>query len=600
MSETEKKVEDSQPKGAVDVKQKLNEYLEDFNGAFDYVKNNHHQKWEQHLKAYKGIRTNIGYNGYSDAFVPETHTIIESLQANIAGGTQKFEYYPEDEEQEQDTKILTHRANYVMNCNKGKILLQNVIKDVLRFGNGFIHGGWNAQKKIPKLEIIPIWNFFADPTAVDLETARFVGHRYLTYKEDMEKETVINVETGQLEPKYKNLDMIRPVSGQGEETDKEIREKIFFGSTLGVNEKQVEVIRIYYANGKMVEIANRAAVILDIDTPLQLPERQVTQEIQMGDGMGGVVPQQIQKTLPAISPFLPYAQFRDYVEPSLFYGSGEIEIILPRQETLNDVENQDLDNMSYVNNTMFTVDPQFADMIPEIENQPGAIYALPKGALSVIEKGQMSQDVDYKKREIKDEMRRATAADEVIQGAQVENGSATATEITSVVSSANTRFSSKIATFEGEGFNQLATLIRKLDQVFLSAETKVRVMEENTPTYKEYDPAQFSGDYEPHVLLETSIQKLEMDKSNKTRALAELLLGNPVVNQQEAVRLILKDQKMKPDEIEKLLTLAQPPMMPPGMPGMPPGMTPPPMGNGMPPQMANLPQQALAGMGNAG
>lgn len=559
----------------MDRRTKLGKYVEDFNKAFDYVKNNYHDKWEMYLKAYKGIRTMINYNGYSDAFIPETHTIIESLQANIAGGTQRFEYYPTNEEQEQDTKILTERADYVMACNKGGILLQNAIKDCLRFGNAFIHGGWNSEKNIPKLEIVPVWNFFVDPTATCLEDAAYAGHRYLTYLGDLKKEMVVDPSqsspTGEpvLVPKYKNLDKVTPSSGHGEQTDKDIREKVMFGSTLGTNEKQVEVIRIYYIKKKrMVEIANRSSIILDIELPLMLPEREVTRTIAIPDEMGVMTDQEIPVTLPAVKPFMPYAHFRDYLEPSLFYGGGEIEIILPRQETLNDVENQDLDNMSYVNNTMYTVDPQFADMIPEIENQPGAIYALPKGALSIIEKGEMSADVDYKKREIKDEMRRATAADEVIQGAQVEKGNATATEISSVIASANTRFSSKIKVFESEGFAQLAMLIFRLDQVFLTNPERVRVKTDEGVNYKEYDPALYAGEYEPHALLETSVQKLEMDKSAKMQTISNLLLGNSAVNQTEAVRLVLKDYKMKDEDINKLLTL---PMMPGMMPGAPMG-----------------------------
>ncbi len=604
-------VEKTETKNKTDVEKEVDEqikqkvdltaYIEDFNKAYDYVNTNYHGVWEKYLKAYKGIRTNINYNGYSDAFVPETHTIIESLQANIAGGNQKFEYYPTTEEQEQDTKILTERAEYVMACNKGGVMLQNAIKDCLRFGNAFIHGGWNSEKKIPKLEIVPIWNFFVDPTSTCLEDAGYAGHRYLTYLEDMKREMVTDVKTGEQVPKYKNLDSIKPTitpeNGQGGETDKEIREKIMLGSTLGVNEKQVEIIRIYYQKeDKLVEIANRSTIVFEATGVLSVEERTVTRTVEMPDAMGNVIPEQIEVKLPEINSFLPYAHFRDYMEPSLFYGTGEIEIILPRQETLNDVENQDLDNMSYVNNTMYTVDPQYADMIPEIENQPGAIYALPKGALSVIEKGQISQDVDYKKREIKDEMRRATAADEVIQGANVETGGATATEITSVVSSANTRFSSKIKVFESEGFAQLAMLIYKLDQVFLTQEERVRVKTDEGMEYKEYDPALYAGEYEPHVLLETSIQKLDMEKASKMQTLSNLFLGNPIVNQKEAVRLIAKEYKVKPEDIEKLLTLEQPQMMPGNGPVVGP--------NGLPmtplDPMTGMPEGAVAPSGNMG
>jgi hypothetical protein len=43
-----------------------------------------------------------------------------------------------------------------------------------------------------------------------------------------------------------------------------------------------------------------------------------------------------------------------------------------------------VDNNAYQNTPMYWIDPQFADLAPEIETIPGAVYPIPRNALGAL------------------------------------------------------------------------------------------------------------------------------------------------------------------------------------------------------------------------
>ena len=242
----------------------------------------------------------------------------------------------------------------------------------------------------------------------------------------MKKQTVWDPQENKMVPKYKNLDQVAEQNLKWEDLDKQKKE-MFRDSTIKThaNKEQVEVILLYYPlTNRLVEVANRTVIVRDTKFPFSRPARTTTREVVVAG-----VPTKVEQEVPEIKPFYPFGILRDYIDGSLFYGKGEVEVIKMRQEALNDLENQDNDNISYTNNIMWQIDPQFADMAPEIESIPGAVYPLPKGALSPIERPVLKNDLEEKKVNIKDEMRRATAADEIVQGVSQEKGRITATEV---------------------------------------------------------------------------------------------------------------------------------------------------------------------------
>lgn len=561
--------------------------MDDFRKARDYVRDNYESAWQDYWKCYNNIRTRRGYEGISDDFVPETFTIIESVKANIAGGKPKFTFVPMQEEQTQDTQVLNQLMDFYWDQNRMVQKTLNWVQDMLVYGNGILMVSWEGD--MPRITNVPLSDFFVDPTAThmnhpeELGYPKFCGRRYLTDKEGLKNKKLVDPDTGEMTGYYKNLDQIEDFGGDWDKLDKEQKES-FSHSTLGKDalKEQVECIE-YYTKKKKIIIANRNTIIYEGENPYKraASTKQVTIEMPSEDP--SLPPQTITKTvdIPEIKPFLPFAILRNYVDGSLFYAKGDVAQIIDRQETLNDISNQKQDNITFVLNNMWQIDPQFQHLADQIESMPGAVYPIPKGALSVIEKEVVTGEADTEILRIRDEMRRATAADEVVQGASQEKGRITATEVQAQVNQASQRFATKLTTLESEGYTQLARILFKMVQIFVDQEMAVRIVGQEGVAWRDFDPSEYSGEYEPKVSLESTQKVLKAEEGQKYLQVHQTMGQSPFLNQKEMARLYLEKVLDLPDDRIKELLVDPAPM--PMMAGMPmPGQAPgaAPMGAG--------------------
>lgn len=537
--------------------------MDDFKAARDYVRNNYEKDWTDYWKCYNGIRTRRGYDGISNDFVPETFTIVESVKANIAGGKPKWTFVPMREEQTQDTTLLNELMDFYWDQNRMGQKTLNWVQDMLLYGNGVLMVSW--EEDMPRISNIPLSDFFVDPTATHLnnpqETGypKYAGYRYLTDRDTLAKKNLINVDTGLSEPYYKNLDQIEDYTGKWDKLDKDQKEG-FMGSTLGQDavKKQVECI-VYYTKKKKIIIANRKTVIYEGDNPYKRGKssREVTSVV---DGQE----QKHTQEIPEIKPFLPFAILRNYVDQSLFYAKGDVAVIIDRQETLNDISNQKQDNITYVLNNMWQIDPQFSHLAEQIESVPGAVYPIPKGALTAIEKQVVTNEADTEILRIQDEMRRATAADEVVQGASQQKGRITATEVQAQINQASQRFNTKVNTLESEGYGQLGRILFKMVQIFVTQDMAIRVVGPDGTTWKDFDPKDYTGEYEPKVSLETTQKTLQVEEGQKYMQVHQTFANSPYLNQKEFARLYLqKALNLPDDQMKALLDVPPPPETPP-------------------------------------
>lgn len=537
--------------------------MQDFHAARDYVKDNYEDDWSDYWKCYNNIRTKRGYDGISDDFVPETFTIVESVKANIAGGKPKWQFVAMNEEQKQDTDILNQMMDFYWDENRMIQKTLNWVQDMLVYGNGVLMVSW--EDNLPRITNIPLPDFFVDPTSTHMNNPeeagypKFTGYRYLTDRASLRKKKVINPDTGQDDDYYKNLDDIPEYNGDWDKLDKDTKES-FIGSTLGKDsvKKQVECI-VYYTKKKKIIVANRQTIIYEGDNPYQ-------RAASTKDVVVNVEGQETQKKvdIPAIKPFFPFAILRNYVDGSLFYAKGDVANIINRQETLNDISNQKQDNITYVLNNMWQIDPQFSHLADQIESVPGAVYPIPQGALNPIEKQVVTAEADTEMLRIKDEMRRATAADEVIQGASQEQGRITATEITAQVNQANQRFNTKLSVLESEGYAQLGRILFKMVQIFVTQEMAVRIIGPDGTQWKDFNPTDFTGEYEPKVSLESTQKVLKAEEGQKFQQVHEMYANSPLINQTEFARVYLeKVLDLKEDQIKRLLDVPPPPVTPP-------------------------------------
>lgn len=540
----------------------------DFKNARDYVKKFKQSTWDDCWACYNNIRTKRGYDGVADDFIPETFTIVESIKANIAGGKPKFNYIPIREEQNQETAIINDLVDFYWEQNNMTEKVQDWVQDMLVYGNGIMMVSWEGD--MPHMSNIPLRDFFVDPTATHMNRPgtpgypKYAGYRFLTTVEELKNRKIVDPDTGDMELLYQHLDDISELN-EDDPTDKTVKEKLL-GSTLPDKKGQVEVI-VYYTRKKKIIIANRDTVIYDGENPYKREKKTKSVEAIV-DG----IPKTTTVDFPEIKGFLPFAILRNYVDTSLFYAKGDVEIILPRQERLNDVSSQKTDNLTYTMNNMWQIDPQYKHLAEQIESFPGAVFPLPQGALTAIEKQSIGADADNEMFRIKEEMRRATAADEVIQGVSQDKGRVTATEIQAQMNQASQRFSTKLTNLEDEGYAQLGRILFKMVQIFVDQKTAVKIVGEEGNQWRDFDPEEYSGEYEPKVQLESTTKAIRQEEGQKYALIHQMFAQSPYLNQKEFAKMYLESMlNMNEDKLKRLIVDPEanpaPPIMPEQMMG---------------------------------
>lgn len=519
----------------------FDEALKLFNDSRKYIDSGFRSEWDKYFKVYKGKRVNRNYEGISDPSIRESHTIIETLVANIASGYPMFSFVRTNEEQGADTEILNEMLHYYMVCNQMGLKNQEWVRDMLLYGTGVLGVEWRDGK--PFIFNIPLRDFFFDANATGMvqtiSPALYAGYEYLADKETLENEEVYDATENKWVKRYMNLNDLGPVekkggaNGSGKGMDKAFKD-MFRGSTLGDDamENQIHVIKLFHLpTGRIYEIGNKKKFIYNKPTWCQ--RKEITrEEVEMVDGVEVPMP----RKLDAIKPFLPFAILRDYIDSSQFLGAGEMELLVEDAELLNDYEAMQIDNNAYQNTPMYWVDPQFADLIPEIETIPGAVYPIPRNAMGVLDRPQLTGDLDQKQERILQRMRRSTAADEAVQGGSIGNSRTTATEVQTQMNQANLRFRTKISNLESEGYAQLGLIIYKLVQIFVTKKTAVRIVGKMGVTFKDYDPWEYNGEWEAHAQLDSTVQQQQMEVGLKDQAGMEWMKGNPIYDQIEVGR----------------------------------------------------------------
>lgn len=538
----------------------LADNLKRFRTARKYTRSGFWDKWDDYWSLYNNIRVDANYEGNSDGFVPETFTILQTVKAHIAGGL-TTEFLPTSDDQQGDVRVLNSLFQFVWDQDHTDTKVDSVIEDYLVVGNGYLFNYLGADG-LPKTKYVPTKDAFFDPDATNYENLSYAGYRYLTTLEDLKDETITNPEYDEKDPKstqrvarYKDLDKIpTEFKDESDQTAKEDKEEMLSGALMADTDGQIECI-VIYDKKRMIRIANRTVVIEDVETPFQ----RKASTVQSVDDQG----QPVSFQLPAIKPFLPVSPFRNYVDGALWYARGEIEIIEELQERLNDTQNQKTDNLSYILNRMWTLDPAYAHKIDEIQNVPGAVFTVPPGALEQVPTAPIGTDADNEIFRIKDEMRRATSADELIQGAQSATGSQTATEVNAQLNQAGSRFGLKLHSLENEGFRILAENIFKMLQIFVTKEMAVRMIGPQGVQWKNYNPGEFLGNYDVEVKLKATAEGIkEVEKQN---AMQFFLLASKYKFVDQEKLFITTASKIfdKPvDQIEGLLVQQMPPLVP--------------------------------------
>lgn len=508
-----------------------------FKKSWEYAASNYHGTWQDAWMLYNNKRVKTGYVGITDTFVPMTFSTIETLVSALAGQKPQFDFIPPHTKQDQDTKVLNAQLDFYWDKDQWNIKVISWIRSSVLYGTGVVFLYWESDH--PCMVNIPLRDFIIDPECTSIENAAYVGRRYLTTIDELKSFEVTDPETGDMKPRFKNLDQLEPSDSKSDEqTDKEQKD-MFYGSTIDEADKnQVEVIEIWTSE-KRYSVANRS---VDIENDPVNPHYK-----------------QAQKTDKYAKGLIPFAVQRNYVDESLFYGKGEPDTFKDQQELLNDLTNQNTDAITFSLNPMWNLDPDYADMMDQIENLPGAVYPIVPGKLAPVVMPQVPNSAFNERVNIKNEIRETTATDQIVKGGGTNKGDQTATEIQAQVAGAAQRFGIKVTQLENEGFHRLARIIFDFIRLYVTKPQMVRVSGKDGIIWQEFDPKDFTdGEYEPRVQLQTTVMSNKAADASKAKEMFAALIADPSINKQELYKLTLpRIWDLDPDEITALFQAPQ-------------------------------------------
>lgn len=507
--------------------------LDHYEASWDYAQNHYHDTWTDAWKLYNNERIERAYEGISDTVVPIVFSTVESMVSSLAGARPAFDFQPTTPEQETDVRILNAMLDFYWDADQWQSKVDKWIRSMVMYGTGVLYLWWDIDR--PRMEVVPLRDFFVDPTASDTKDAKYMGRRYLTEKDTLKSFEYVDPETGEMKRLYKNLDKIRTGHGtkEGDTTDKEEKD-LYLGSTLGkkASDSQTEVIE-YWTEDRVIAIANRSVVIRDDENPYKEARR-----LRGEESPEGVIPFVVQ---------------RNYQDESLIYGKGDIQPIAALVENLNDLTNQRRDAVTYQLNPMYTLDPAYADHLESVESLPGAVYPFPAGALNPVNMGNIPQDSFAEIATLKNDIREASAADLTFKGVDTDSKK-TATEIQAQLGQAGQRLGLKVSQIENEGYHDLSQIVLAMVQIFVDEPQMVKVIgRDSGVNWEVFDPSLFKGEYEPRVQLSSTVEAKKQEDQAVGQEMYLAFRGDPLVNQDELVKLTMKKvYDLDEDEVQLL------------------------------------------------
>ena len=507
----------------------------DYKSSWDYCSSAWHQQWKDWYRLYNSERINVAYNGMSDTFVPMAYSTVETLVSGTSGDKPVVEYIATKYEQNQETEVLNSMFSYYWDLDNwtNKLVINN--RNYFLYGTGVMFLYWNIDH--PVLQNIALRDFFIDPTvsAVNYQNASYMGHRFLASKSKLAEELIVDPATGERVQKYKNLDKLTgsEMGADGDQTEKQEQDTMM-GSTLtgeAVSD-QIEVI-CYWTLEKVYYVGNREQIIYESDNFFK--QRQQFLGTPNPTGM------------------YPYILDAAAATESQLFGRSALQPMAKPQELLNDLTNQNIDAASWALDPLMELDPQYQAYLDKVKNVTGAIFPFKPGSLQAVQKPIIPSAVFNERTNIKNEIREATAVDQILRGVGAQ-GETTATEVKAQIASAGKRFDMVISEMENGGYYRLAKLVFQMMKLYVTTPQMMRVIGKNGVDWEQFDPNMFKGDYEPRVKLKATV---EQDKQRTMRNVKEMytaLLGSPYVDQSQLTRLVIsKAFDLEPDEVDALI-----------------------------------------------
>lgn len=533
--------------------------IERIRAAEQWRKSNYEEKWRQYFRQYRSqISQESRKAEGSNLFIPYTYMICEVIRARCAESLFASRPYVsvkprgEGDKQKADATQTLLDWQLADRMHIDDIIRADFLENLCVFGTAIVYTGW--RKKIrkekrnayirepldgvlgsmgqpmtfarrvveeykqvvyddPEVVSIDLFDFFIDPTARSIESARFCGHREYRTRGDLE-------EMAALAGWKINWKLLSPESSM--ESGRQIRMEdagksiaaLDTGLYLDKQDKSsLYKVHHYWEDNRHMVVVNETQVVLDEENPFW-------------HGMK------------------PYDSCTYAPLSNTFYGVGVCEMLEALQSELNTTRNMRIDYSAAALRRMWKL-RKGSGLTPrdliwrqngvvQVENmddlQEINIQSLPASAFS-IEEG------------IKTDMKDVTGCHDIIMGLAASDETATTTMTKD--NNASIRFKDVVNGVSKQILVPIAEKCLALDRQFLSTERTVRLLDEED-AYIVVSPDVFDSDYDL-IYVGSAVEPMANQELNREKVLnAYQLLGNDTLYQNDPeAKIALINEMMK-------------------------------------------------------
>ena len=505
------------------------------------------EKWDRFYNMYRSHLNDTAYPWQSNIWVPYSFSTVETLAPRMLANRPQIDVMPREAADEQYADIQSKLIDFEWEAMNADDIMEGAVKSQLMYGTAIVKVYWKTDKAQvvkkeqvdetfpelgtveeeveetifdgPEIELVDLYDFFWDPRAIDMESARWVAHR--TYQ------TFDHLEQLQKEGVYKNVALLKDatlVSGDDEKASRRGTLGIAMPDELASKNEGKNVIELieYWEDEKVITVANRGIVIRDEANPYRHGKK-------------------------------PFVRIVDQSVPHEFLGIGELEPIETLQYELNDRRNQRMDNITLVLNRMWKVkNGANVDEDELVSDAGGVVHTDDMAGIEALQMPDVTSSSYNEETLIKGDIQQTTGVSDFTRGVGSESlGNDTATGISLIQEAGNARFKLKIRNLEA-GIEEIGRMMVSLNEQFLTEEKSIRVLGDEGIEWTTIKPDDMRGNFDVMVQSGSTLPSNEAVERKQTMEMFQIFAGDPEVDQRELKRMVLDTFGIK--NIDKLLT----------------------------------------------
>jgi hypothetical protein len=249
----------------------------------------------------------------------------------------------------------------------------------------------------------------------------------------------------------------------------------------------------------------------------------------------------------------PFIRVVDHLVPHEFWGIGELEPLEGIQRSINAIWNSRIDNVKMVLNTMFAAVMDYVVDISDLRSRPGGIIRVREGmpidqVVRPIEFGEVTGSAYNELAEMERMSEKVSGVSPYQTGQDSPNYNRTATGIALISEQGNTRFSHKVKIAELTGIKKLAKHYGSILQQFLPPEMWIRILGPDGQISWQLVTAESIGGRFDYDIEAESITQTETVRKEQKMSLFQLLANDPYVDARKLRADILQTFGVKDTE----------------------------------------------------